>query len=112
MARNSYVDETLFGALTRAKSEGTPSPAKCGGASPKRGAACAPASPASPGAIVKGGTVLLSKSQLERMMQVGSSGRARRPLPASPAPVLTARSPNTTAEVAHPDARGAGGAAP
>lgn len=70
VARNSYVDETLFGSSARAKSAGA-SPAKCGGASPKRGAACAPGSPGSPGAVCKGGAVLLSKSQLERMMQVG-----------------------------------------
>ncbi len=68
MARNSYVDETLFGCSARSpKACGSPSSAS--GASPCRGSPAA-AKAVSPLAAGKGGAVVLSKSHLDRMMQV------------------------------------------
>lgn len=68
MARNSYVDETLFGCSTRSpKACGPHAPA--GGPSPCRGSPAA-AKAAAPIAVGKGGAVLLSRAHLDRMMQV------------------------------------------
>ncbi|KAI7840290.1 hypothetical protein COHA_006072 [Chlorella ohadii] len=67
VARNSYVDETLFGCSARSpKACGSPSSAS--GASPCRGSPAA-AKAVSPLAAGKGGAVVLSKSHLDRMMQ-------------------------------------------
>lgn len=70
LARNSYVDETLFGCSSALR---TASPSKtaaggraCSGCGSR---ARSPAFAAS--SIVGDGTMVLSKSQLDRMMQVG-----------------------------------------
>lgn len=72
MARNSYVDERLFGCAAPR------SPKAC--SSPKASAGASPAKAASPCAAAKGGAVLLSKAHLDRMMQVrGEEGLGQGP---------------------------------
>ncbi|PSC68396.1 flagella associated [Micractinium conductrix] len=70
VAKNSYVDETLFGCSSRSSPAG--SPAKQKGLSAAGSGAASPACTRSPGpavALARDGTVMLSKSHLDRMMQ-------------------------------------------
>lgn len=70
VAKNSYVDETLFGSPKQAAGRGPASPAKAPGAGPR---SPAHRSPASVGHVGRDGTVVLSRGQLDRMMQARGS---------------------------------------